>query len=570
MSDESRQMEQVPGASERRVAATLVHLSGPLRGTTQRLTDLVIRIGTAADAEVHFPTDRAPNVGEHHATLTRHQREYVIESLGDYEVRVNGQAVERRALESEDVIELGSRGPILRFRYNPRSGAPHKSMREALADCVGCARASDGGTAGSIWAFLRTLPRELMTQTAPRTRGIVLAMLFVMLVGFGAIFLYGLGLERRLETARVYDIAALLEGGEGAMPPREELSRIRAELESQLSSAVERVEALEARSSAAERVIETAARSVVFLQGAYGFLQPPDQRPLRVMLGPGGRPLTDAQGNPLASPDANGPRLERQFTGTGFVISEDGLLLTNRHIVLPWDFDPTARRLIEAGLTPVMYRLIGYVPDTEEPFDLEAVGASESADVAVLRAHGLPAQIVPLTLTETAPQPGAEVLVLGYPTGIRALLARTDPVFVDELMQTPGIDFWKVARRLSQAGYIAPLATRGIVGQVTRTHVVYDAETTHGGSGGPVLGLDDRVIAVNAAILNEFGGSNLGVPAAEAFALLEVLSSRGATSDSLGATSDSLGATPDSLGATEAQNPAEPVSGSEGPDSPPR
>ena len=562
MTDESRHTEQVPAASEPRVAATLVHLSGPLRGTTQRLTDLVIRIGTAADAEVHFPADRAPDVGEHHAELIRGERTYAIESLGEHEIRVNGEPVERRPLESEDVIELGSRGPILRFRCSPLSGAPHKSMREALADCVDCARASGGGTAGTVWAFVRALPHELMTQTAPRTRGIVLAMLFVMLGGFGAIFLYGLGLERRLarESARVYDIAALLEGGEGGMPTRQELSRIRAELEGQLSSAVERVEALEARSSAAERVIETAARSVVFLQGAYGFLQPSDQRPLRVMLGPGDRPLTDAQGNPLASPDANGPRLERQFTGTGFVISEDGLLLTNRHIVLPWDFDPTARRLVKAGLTPVMYRLIGYVPDTEEPFELQTVGASESADLAVLRAEGLPARVVPLTLSETAPQPGAEVLVLGYPTGIRALLARTDPVFVDELMRTPGIDFWGVAQRLSRAGHIAPLATRGIVGQVTMTHVVYDAETTHGGSGGPVLGLDDRVIAVNAAVLNEFGGSNLGVPAAEAFALLEVLSSRDATPDSLR----------DLPEATEAQSPAEPASGSESPDSPSR
>lgn len=535
MTDESRRKEGAPEAvREPPVVASLVHLSGPLRGTTQRLADLVIRIGTAADAEVHFPTDRAPNVGEHHANLTRGERTYVITSLGDHEVRVNGEPVERRVLECEDVIELGSRGPILRFRCGAGSVARHKSMREAFSDCIDCARVAGESRTGTVWAFLRTLPHELLTQTTPRTRGILVSMLLVIVVGFGAIFLYALGLERRLarESAIVY---SLLEGGERTLPTREELSRIRADLEGQVSSAVERVEALEARSSAAERVIETAARSVVFLQGSYGFLQPPDQRPLRVMLGPGGRPLTDPRGNPLASPDADGPRLERQFTGTGFVISRDGLLLTNRHIVVPWGFDPAAQRLVEAGLTPVMYRLIGYVPDTEEPFELETIGASESADVAVLRAEGLPLQVAPLVLSDTTPQPGSEVLVLGYPTGIRALLARTDPVFVDELMRTPDIDFWEVARRLSQAGHIAPLATRGIVGQVTPTHVVYDAETTRGGSGGPVLDLHDRVIAVNAAILNEFGGSNLGVPAAEAFALLQALSTRGEGADSVGA-----------------------------------
>jgi S1-C subfamily serine protease len=51
--------------------------------------------------------------------------------------------------------------------------------------------------------------------------------------------------------------------------------------------------------------------------------------------------------------------------------------------------------------------------------------------------------------------------------------------------------------------------------------VVYDAETTHGGSGGPVLNLDGMVLAVNAAVLPQFDGSNMGVPADEALRLLQ-------------------------------------------------
>ena len=63
--------------------------------------------------------------------------------------------------------------------------------------------------------------------------------------------------------------------------------------------------------------------------------------------------------------------------------------------------------------------------------------------------------------------------------------------------------------------------TRGIVGQATLDTVVYDAETTYGGSGGPVLGLNGEVQAVNAAILTDFTGSNFGVPAAQARRLLD-------------------------------------------------
>ena len=74
------------------------------------------------------------------------------------------------------------------------------------------------------------------------------------------------------------------------------------------------------------------------------------------------------------------------------------------------------------------------------------------------------------------------------------------------------MDFWDLAGHLARGGYVAPLATMGSIGQITAGAIVYDAETTHGGSGGPVLALDGAVVALNAAVLPEFGGSNLGVP----------------------------------------------------------
>ena len=101
------------------------------------------------------------------------------------------------------------------------------------------------------------------------------------------------------------------------------------------------------------------------------------------------------------------------------------------------------------------------------------------------------------------------------------MLAQSGDAFIEELQKTEDIGFWSVAERLAAEGDIAPLASRGIVGQVTLATVVYDAETTHGGSGGPVLDIDGAVVAVNTAILPEFGGSNLGVPAAKVRALLE-------------------------------------------------
>jgi S1-C subfamily serine protease len=59
------------------------------------------------------------------------------------------------------------------------------------------------------------------------------------------------------------------------------------------------------------------------------------------------------------------------------------------------------------------------------------------------------------------------------------------------------------------------------VAQINPAAVIYDAETTVAGSGGPALNREGRVVAVNAAILPEFGGSNIGVPTAHLDALLE-------------------------------------------------
>ncbi len=126
-----------------------------------------------------------------------------------------------------------------------------------------------------------------------------------------------------------------------------------------------------------------------------------------------------------------------------------------------------------------------------------------------------------LRLADAPPAPGDEVIVMGYPTGLRSLLAQSGEAFIEELQKAEDTDFWSVAARLASEGHIAPLASRGIVGQVTQATIVYDAETTLGGSGGPVLDIEGAVVAVNVAVLPEYGGSNLGVPVARVRAWLE-------------------------------------------------
>lgn len=496
----------------------VVHLSGPRRGTAHALRAPSLRIGTSRAAEIAFPPDTSP-VRELHAVLERSGRAYRIRAGPGSVVRVNGDTVDRRMLRSEDVIELGDGGPLLRYRVRGDGGVRYKSMSVALRDCFDGARHGSDTPWGRLGLFLGSLPRELLTQTAPWSRTLVLVVLVGLVTSTTLLAVRSWRLERRLESeaARLQAATRLLEETERERLAPEELERIRAELSGDLS---ERISALEARGEAVPAVIEAASRSVAFVQGAYGFLDPDTGRPLRTVVGPDGRPLSGPGGQATVSPDADGPVLEMWFTGTAFVVDERGLLLTNRHLARPWEFDETARSAVERGLVPAIRRMVGYLPDVEEPFAVEFVAASEEVDLALLRAAGPAESVVPLEMDTLPARPGQEVVVLGYPTGIRALLARTNPAFMDTLRREASLDFWTVAHRLSAGGHIAPLATRGIVGQATRAFVVYDAETTRGGSGGPVLSLDGRVLAVTVGILPEFGGSNLGVPAEEALRLL--------------------------------------------------
>ena len=203
-----------------------------------------------------------------------------------------------------------------------------------------------------------------------------------------------------------------------------------------------------------------------------------------------------------------------------------------------------------------MIKFVAYLPGKAKAVPVELLRASESADLAVLHREDEQRAIPSLRLADAPPTAGVEVIVMGYPTGLRSMLAQSGEAFIGELQKTENTGFWSVAARLAEKGYIAPLASRGIVGQATAAAIVYDAETTHGGSGGPVLDMNGDVIAVNAAILPEYGGSNLGVPAAKVRELLDEVSRSKSTplagEAPLDAIQPSVGGCPGSIGGTRA------------------
>jgi S1-C subfamily serine protease len=115
---------------------------------------------------------------------------------------------------------------------------------------------------------------------------------------------------------------------------------------------------------------------------------------------------------------------------------------------------------------------------------------------------------------------GQPVVVVGYPTGLEAILAKADSSVVQEILTSHGTNSDRVTEALSRKGLIRPSTTQGHIGDVTRTDIVFDAPTTQGGSGGPVFNKSGQVIAVEYAVLSKFGGNSFGLPVRHALELL--------------------------------------------------
>jgi len=492
-------------------------MSGSRRGAVDTLSSQRVVIGTAAEATAHFVTEREPMVHRHHAEVLQRGGRLRIRSLGGSVLHVNGKPVEDALLMPGDVIRIGDGGPLLRYRVYCGTPSPYKRPVDALSDCFANARHSGGNLLGQARTFAGLMPGEI-GRLPPAFRWTMILVMALVLIAMGGLGYHSYRLEQRLEqrTERLATVSARLDETRRRSVEIEAVEALR----DRLSGTLQRLDDLESRLGAPRQVIADAAHSIIFIQGAYGFEDPETGERLRLAVDADGEPREAAPGKLRVRVGGDGPAVERSYIGTGFVADTDGLILTNRHVAEPWAFDKRAQKIIQRGLEVLPIRRVGYLPGRSEPFQIEFVAAADGPDLAVLRAAELAGEVTPLPLAERSPEAGDEVILLGYPTGINALLARADPKLVQRLSLNSDMDFWQVTAELSEHGAIEPLATSGIVGQVTRRRVVYDAGTTGGGSGGPLLDHTGHVLAVNQAMVEDFAGSNLGIPVEHARDLL--------------------------------------------------
>lgn len=174
-----------------------------------------------------------------------------------------------------------------------------------------------------------------------------------------------------------------------------------------------------------------------------------------------GRPMLrmGPNGPEIVAPGAGSP--QRQGLGTGFVLREDGVIVTNNHVV--------------RGAGEIRVRMA----DGRE-FDAALVGGDADTDIAVLRveAKGLAAaKLVESKEVEV----GDWVLAIGSPFGL-------DQTVTAGIVSAKGRDH---------------------VGLATfENYLQTDAAINPGNSGGPLCTLDGAVVGMNTAISSGSGGSD--------------------------------------------------------------
>jgi DNA-binding response OmpR family regulator/S1-C subfamily serine protease len=295
------------------------------------------------------------------------------------------------------------------------------------------------------------------------------------------------------------------------------------DLRRQLAETTNRLTEIEGKAQGAETVIRNFVPSVCLLHVSVAFNEKGSG--LRVRYGgvdSDGSPLKDSEGNPVYTTEGRTPEVRADFFGTGFIAGE-GKILTNHHVVQPWWQNEELATATQQGLEPVIAEMTAYFPGVANGISVGISQISQEADLALVHGDlsGLQRPSLKLDSRNNSAVSGEELISVGYATGLDAILARAGDETVKQIVKESAGEPKLVLAELAKRKLIRPLVTQGHVGDVLPDKIVYDAQTTSGGSGGPLLVRDGGVIGVTYAIVKGFGGSNFGIPIRYATPLLK-------------------------------------------------
>ena len=171
--------------------------------------------------------------------------------------------------------------------------------------------------------------------------------------------------------------------------------------------------------------------------------------------------------NPFGEPQPEGGG---SATGSGFVIDQEGHVITNNHVV--------------EGASSVSVKL----GDSEKSYDAEVVGTDPGTDIALLKVDAPADEFHPLRLGRSSElEVGDPVVAIGNPFGLDRTVTSGIVSALQRNIQAPN-------------GF-------------SISHVIQtDAAINPGNSGGPLINAEGAVIGINAQIATGGGGNgNVGI-----------------------------------------------------------
>ncbi len=169
----------------------------------------------------------------------------------------------------------------------------------------------------------------------------------------------------------------------------------------------------------------------------------------------------------------SGEAVPMQAGGTGFLISEDGYIMTNNHVVEGAD-------------------KINVILKDRREFDARVIGRDPTTDVAVIKIEGERFAAVRLGDPDGT-RVGEWVLAIGNPLGL-------DFTVTAGIVSAKGRPLPIIRESLSQQG-------AGNAGYAIESFIQTDAAINPGNSGGPLVNLRGEVVGINSAIASNSGYS---------------------------------------------------------------
>ena len=165
---------------------------------------------------------------------------------------------------------------------------------------------------------------------------------------------------------------------------------------------------------------------------------------------------------------------QQQGIGTGFVVSTDGQILTNAHVV--------SESGVAASSVTVVFKTSNGSQGTEIPATI--VGSDESTDVALLKIDPSQAPtLTPVKLGDSSQVAvGQEVVAIGNPLGLDFSLSSGVVSATNRELQSPN-------------------------GATITGGIQTDAAINPGNSGGPLFNASGQVIGINEQIDSQSGGN---------------------------------------------------------------